>query len=368
MKNILTTFKAFLAIMIIVLLNACDDNSELFQISTPTPAVLSEVGITDIELDANNPSNPALTLYWEEADYQQQVSINYTIEFSSDDTFTNPVVASMITGNNTVTFTTSELNAAAGNAGLNPFNWGSLYARVTSSLGAQSQEKSISNTIQFRVYPYFNYVFKDYYLVGDAISSGWNNNNNNPALFRDTNNSNKFYYTGYYGNGHFKVLEVKGLWQPQWGTNDGTTIEVNPGGGSDPERFPTAGASAIAAGYYQFTIDFGAKTFDFQPYNEAGSTVYSGMSIQGDATPGGSTPTALNALSFGNHIWYLDNVHLVPGSLQFLTDTNTVWASDSPFSGISTENGASIPVVVEDDYDIWYNDLTGRYQLIPLNL
>jgi len=368
MKNILKTSKAILVMVILLVLNACDDTSELFQITTPTPPVLAEVGITDITLDANNTANPALTLHWEEADYGQQVSVNYAIEFASEDTFASPVVAAMVTGKNTVTFSTSELNTAAGNAGLNPFNWGTLYARVVSSLGSQNQMKSISNTIQFRVYPYFNYVFKDYYLVGDAIVSGWNNNNNNPALFRDSSNSNKFYYTGYFGNGHFKVLETKGLWQPQWGTNDGSTIEVNPGGGNDPERFPTAGATAITAGYYQFTIDFGAKTFDFQAYNEAGSTVYGGMSVQGDATPNGSTPTAMNPLNFGNHIWYLNNIHLVPGSVQFSSDTNTIFGSDTAFSGVTSENGGNIPVVVEDDYDIWYNDLTGRYQLIPLNL
>ena len=35
---------------------------------------------------------------------------------------------------------------------------------------------------------------------------------------------------------------------------------------------------------------------------------------------------------------------------------------------IATLNGANIPVVVQDFYDIWFNDLTGHYILIPLNL
>ena len=29
-------------------------------------------------------------------------------------------------------------------------------------------------------------------------------------------------------NGHFKVLETKGLWQPQWGTDDGSTVRQQP--------------------------------------------------------------------------------------------------------------------------------------------
>ena len=363
-----TSFTSILAVILIVF-SACDDSSELFEVSTPVAPVLSEANFTDIELDANNTNNPAITLNWKEAEYGQQASINYAVEFSSDDTFTTPVTASSTTGINNVTFSTSELNTASGNAGLNPFEWATIYVRIVASLGAQKDVVSTSNTIQFRVYPYFNYVFNDYYLVGDSTAPGWNNNDNNPALYRDANNSKKFYYTGYFNTGFFKLLETKGLWQPQWGTDDGTTIGVNPGGGTDPERFPTAGGAGItAAGYYQFTIDFGSKTFDFQPYSETGSTNYTSMSIQGSATAGASTPTAINQLAHDKHIWYMNNVHLTPGELTFITDTNSTFGSTTSFSGTATVNGGSIPVIVEDDYDVWFNDLTGHYVLIPLNL
>lgn len=362
-----TSFLSFLAV-ILLMLNACDDSSDLFEVSTPVAPVLSDLSLTDIELDANNTNNPALTLTWKEAEYGQQVAINYAVEFSSDDTFTNPSVATTTSGINNVTFSTGELNTAAGNAGLNPFNWATVYVRIVSSLGAQKEVISISNTIQFRVYPYYNYVFEDYFLVGDSTAPGWNNNDNNPALFRDPNSSKKFYYTGYFNNGYFKVLETKGLWQPQWGTDDGSTIGVNPGGGTDPERFPDAGGAGITAGYYQFTIDFGAKTFEFTPFNETGSTSYTGMSIQGSATTGGNNPTAINQLAHDKHIWYMNNIHLTPGDVTFITNTSTTFGSTTSFSGTATENGGSIPVIVEDDYDVWFNDLTGHYVLIPLNL
>jgi hypothetical protein len=51
-----------------------------------------------------------------------------------------------------------------------------------------------------------------------------------------------------------------------------------------------------------------------------------------------------------------------------MTNTSSVWAGTTEFSGKATENGGSIPVVVEDDYTVWFNDLTGDYILIPLNL
>lgn len=374
MKNI----KRFSAIsfigLFLLIFNSCDDNSELFTITNPTPPILAELGFTDIELDAVNTNNPAINLNWMEADYGQQASINYAVEFANDETFTTPVVAAAVTGITSITLSVSEINTAAGNAGLNPFEWASLYVRVVSSLGSQNAELSISNTIQFRVYPYFNYTFNDYYLVGDATAPGWNNNSNNPALFRDENDSNLFYYTGKFaGNGHFKVLTTKGLWQPQYGTDnasknpDGTSsgeVGVNLGGGSDPERFPYAGGDGIPEGFYTFKINFASNTFSFENFDASGSTSPGSITLQGSSTAN----TSMNQLSFDGHLWFANSVRLTPGEVSFVTDGGANWGSNSSFSGLATSGGNAIPVIVEDDYDIWFNDLTGRYILIPLNL
>ncbi|NCT08903.1 MAG: SusF/SusE family outer membrane protein [Flavobacteriia bacterium] len=365
MKNI----KRFSAITLIgvftMLFNACDDNSELFTISTPTAPVLASVGFTELELDAVNTNNPALTLDWEEADYGQQASINYEVQFSSDNAFTTPVTAATVTGQTSITLSMSEVNASAGTAGLNPFEWKPLYMKVVSTIGTKAGVPADSNIIQINVYPYFNYVFNDYFLVGDATAPGWNNNNNNPPLYRDSNDSNLFYYTGRFSEGgHFKILETKGLWQPQWGTNDGTKIEVNPGTGSDPERFPTAGASGVTEGFYTFQINFATNTFTFTPFNASGITSPASLTLQGSSTAN----VTMTQLGFDGHQWYANNVKLVPGFVEFLTDGGAKWGSSTSFSGIATSGGGTIPVIVEDDYDVWFNDLTGRYILIPRNL
>ena len=88
------------------------------------------------------------------------------------------------------------------------------------------------------------------------------------------------------------------------------------------------------------------------------------MSIQGSANSG----FAMTQSSHDSHIWYANAVALEAGDLQFVTNTGSVWASATSFSGTATENGESIPVVVGDDYDVWFNDLTGNYIMIPLNL
>ncbi|WP_272149589.1 SusE domain-containing protein [Tenacibaculum aiptasiae] len=373
MKNkFLKLTSLFIAIITLSVFNACDDTSDIFTVSDGTASVLADVSINKITLDPVNTSTPALTLNWSDANYAQQTAINYAVQFSSDEAFTSPVTATTLTGKNDVTFSMAELNSAAGNAGLNPFEWSTIYVRVVSSLGTQNGNPVNSNSINLMVYPYFNYVFKDYYLVGNATAADWNNNNNNPALFRNPNDENEYTYTAYFGAGEFKVLETKGLWQPQWGTNDGVlaggeysgTIEVNPGGGTDPGTFP-ANNNGITAGFYTFTINFASKKYSFKSYDASGAASPASLALQGSAV---TASTPLTALTFDGHIWNVSNVHLTPGNLKFVTGAGASWGSNTSFSGTATNGGADIPVVVEDDYDVWFNDLTGEYILVPLNL
>ena len=121
MKNIKRFSVLSIIGLMLVFFQSCDDTSETFTISTPTSPVLEALNFNKLELDAVNTNNPAITLNWEESDYGVQTAINYAVEISKDDVFTNPITASNITGRNTVTLSIGELNSAAGNAGLNPF-------------------------------------------------------------------------------------------------------------------------------------------------------------------------------------------------------------------------------------------------------
>lgn len=358
-----------------MLVSSCDDTSDTF-VASPTDAVqLADLDITEIELDPINTNNPAVTFNWSRADYGQPAAVRYNVEISSDADFTNSTIATTITGNNTATLSVGELNSAAGTVGAPAFDWSTIYARVTSSLGTQKGLPVDSNNISFMVYPYFNYPFDDYYLVGNGTAPGWNNNLNNPALFRDKDNPSLYYYTAYfnnedgdYNNGRWKVLEERGLWQPQWGVTDDegsddpkTSGEIagNPGTqGSDPGRF-----GVVTSGYYEFTFNISTKKYTTEAYDASGAAEFTSMSIQGSA----SETTAMTQSTFDSHIWNIPNVRLTPGELQFLTNTGSTWGSANAFSGVA-EEGGSIPVVVEDDYEIWFNTLSGRYIMIPLNL
>lgn len=353
--------------LVLLFLSSCNDTTDTFSITAPTAPILADLNFSSIELDPVNTSNPAVTLNWVESDYGQQTAINYAIQFASDEAFTAPVTAASVTGQTAITLSISEINAAAGNVGLNPFEWATLYTRVIASLGSQKSDPINSNAIQFEVFPYFNYAFNDFYLVGDATAPGWNNNSNNPALFRDSDNANLYYYTGFFAdNGHFKVLETKGLWHPQYGTDDGSTFWNTTATNSspEPERFPYAGANGVAGGFYTFTMNFGNNTFTFEAFNASGITSPASLSIQGSSV----ATTAMTPLTFDGHIWNIQGLHLTPGDVTFLTDSGATWGGTTGFSGVATDGGGSIPVIVEDDYDVWFNDLTGRYILIPLNL
>jgi hypothetical protein len=89
------------------------------------------------------------------------------------------------------------------------------------------------------------------------------------------------------------------------------------------------------------------------------------MTLQGDAI---NADVVMTQSSFDSHLWYINSVNLHPGDLQFTTNTGSSWAGSTSFSGVATEGGANIPVVVQDDYEVWFNDLTGDYIMIPLNL
>ena len=371
-------FNIFLAVITLGLFTiSCENDATEFTGTETTPIVLADLPINLIELDASNPGNPAVTFNWNEAYYGQQASENYTVEVSSDDAFTNPVIATSVVGTTSATLSVNELNSAAGSAGLPPFAFNTLYTRIISSIGSQNGLPVASNVINFQVQPYFNYTFEDFYLVGNGTSADWNNNNNNPPLFRDFENNNFYRYTGYFtkggggiDDGRFKILELRGQWQPQWGVaaaEGSDSIEStgpiagNPGTqDSDPGRFGVA-----ADGYYTFTIDFSSNVYTMDPYSETGSPSFSSMTLQGDAL---GADTAFTQSSFDTHLWYITSVNLQPGDLQIMTNTGSSWAGSTSFSGVATEGGGSIPVVVQDDYEVWYNDLTGDYILIPQNL
>lgn len=347
--------------------NSCEKSGDELTASNVASAILVEADISTIALDDTNPNNPAVTLSWGDADYGVQTAINYTIEVASDEAFTNPFVA----GNSSDTafsWTTAQLNTSAANAGLPPFEFSPLYVRVKSAIGTQGSLQSTSNTVTLMVKSYYNYPYVDLFLVGPGTASGWENNNNNAALFRNATEANIYTYTGKFNGDLFKLLENRGAWAPQYGEDSGMLKYRQTEDDPDPNPI----ANITAAGYYKVTVNTSSMAYSVEPF-DGSATALASLGINGSATPSGGSETALQQYGIGGnvfdpHIWYSRNIHLVPGELQFVANNTDTWGSDTQFSGQTTPGGGTITIIVEDDYEVWFNDLTGDYILIPINL
>ena len=343
---------------------SCEDDN-ILTVEPETNAIALDLDVSTIELDGTNPSNPGMTMTWTEASYTEPVAINYVIEFDIDPDFSAPAVVGTVISTNNLTWSVAELNAAVASAGTNPYEWTTVYARVKSNIGTQSGLEQVSNVVSFDIYPYFNYDYLDLFLVGPASSAGWSNNNNNPPMFRDPENGSLFSYTGYFNGDLLKLLEIKGQWAPQYGEAEQGKLAARP---TEDVQDPNPIDDITTAGYYTFDVNSADLTFSITP--ATAGTAANSVGITGT---GVSVDTDLSQLTSGGtlfdpHIWYIQSVHLVPGELNFVLNGSDNLGSTTSFSGTATSGGGNIPIIVEDDYDVWYNDITGEYIMIPLNL
>lgn len=351
-------------------------NTVLFFVTTyPTdpPVIIDPANGADYVLSIGNSSETVLTINWSDVllNSDLDIEVDYTIEGAIAGTnFATPVPLGTVA--NTATFSTThgDLNAVALGIGLIAGTPGNMDIRV---IGRNTNDGGdvlarTSNLITISVKPY-NVSFPNLYFVGNATTPGWDNNNNNTPVFRNQNVPNNYVYTGYFGEGAFKLLEQKGNWQPQWGTNDGATLAVNPGGGSDPSTF-----NVSTAGYYtyNFTTVGQGGSFTVTPYDASGSTIYSNMGIIGDATANGwGGDTNMTQDPNNPHLWYINNVTLSANQMKFRAngswDFNWGTSGSDQLYGTGQFNAPNnISIQIAGTYDIWFNDLDGSYILLPL--
>lgn len=356
MKKII---KFIIPVFAFLLIEACAESDDQITISpsSVSPSLL-EVSNNVINLfDLQHlPNNPALTLTWTEADFGVQSPITYDVEMSTTQDFAS-FASFPANGQRTISWTVNELNVETQKAGLPIEIESDLYVRVVAKLGSSVSKDVVSETAVLKVTTYFAYLFKDYFLVGAATQPGWENNNNNPPLFRSEADSDLYEYVGYFNADAFKVLEFLGQWQPQWGTDDGVTLSGNPATRpDDPGVF-----NAPGAGYYTFTFDIDARTFTMREFDESQSADYTSITITGDAT---AMDVSLTQSTFDSHIWYANGIDLSSGTINFTDSNGGSWGNTNEFHGKATPNGAGIPIT-ERNYNIWFNDLTGAYMIIP---
>lgn len=366
MKN--NIFKHILLAMTLVLgLTACEDR-DIITIEPVSGPIVMDLSQTNLVLDQNFPENPALTIAWDNAQLSIPVELKYKVEISKMESFTNPLV--LVTkdqSQTTASFTNKEMNEAAKKIGLIPFEVQKMYFRVTSSIGTDQMMQQ-SKITGLNITPYLAspvYEYADLFLIGASTAAGWDNNKDNKNLlpFLKTPNANKYTFTGYFKKDvtdpGFKIIKEKGSWEAQFGMGAAAgTLSTD--GGSGNLQVP-------ADGYYKLSIDIDALTYTLEPITVS-PTTYTNISIIGSVNGNWDTDTQLTQSTFDPHQWVKMGVELTAGEFKFRANNawDTAWGTNAEFFGTASTTGANIPLSAEWTYDVYFNDATGVYTLIPV--
>lgn len=278
MKNIV---KSLLAVTLITGFASCTDEQDLkFLDNAAEFKILSPVSGEGVVLNPETPTNPGLSMTWEEMDYGTPTEVTYTVQVDkSGDDFDTPIDL-VSTTNNYVTVTSDALNGASSAAGLTPFTQGGLEIRVRSTVGTTGSEENFSDVITYLVTPYSTDLPK---LAVPGNHQGWNP----PTAPRIA--SSAFGETDYEGyiwlDGGFKFVAPDPSGNFNWGNTDYGDD------GSFSGVLAESGESDITAtaGYYRVRANTSTLLYTIEPTT---------WGIVGAATPGGwgaSTPLTYNS-------------------------------------------------------------------------
>lgn len=374
MKKLSILFLTFAAL---VGFNSCSSDDDVVFIAQSDPEGISFINSFNQEyvLTSATRNNVAERFIWNPVDFGVPTNVTYELQGSTDPNFASFDVIGTTPELN-LAITVNQLMSLAEDAGLDSDpatdapNSGQVYFRVRAFAG-NSGGNELSETSEIKAItvvlpedaPDEEVPLKNFFLVGNATAAGWENNNNNTPLFRSAENPEVYNYTGYFGEGEFKLLEERGAWQPQWGLDNGSLTSSDILGG-DPGAFTVS-----TAGYYTLTIDIDQLTYSFEPFDASGEATYSTIGVIGDSTPGGwDNDTDMTQSEFDDHIWFVNGISLIDGEMKFRAEDawDVNWGDDTPLSGEAFQDGPNIPVTA-GTYDVWFNDLTGRYLLIPVD-
>lgn len=372
-----------LAFVALLSFNACTQDDDIVFVAQPDPEGIqfSNSLQSMYTLPSGNPDNLAERFVWNEVDFEAPTTISYELQGSASETFDSYMVIGS-TGNNNLGVTIGQMLELAEEAGLDNDpetdmpNAGTLYFKVRAFAGEgegnalEEFSEVVSVNVELPEAEEEGEPAKtNLYFVGDATAAGWSNNNNNTPMFRDGENDNIFYFQGRFAGGPdvegFKLLEMLGAWQPQWGGTDGT-LGVNPGDGTDPAAF-----SVDNDAYYSLMVNIDDMTYTWEEIDESEATVYETIGIVGEGTsvgwPNDDNPTpdlVMTQSEFNPHIWYMEDVVLSDGPLKFRA--NLAW--DVNWGGATFPSGEATGDDIQataGTYDVWFNTLDGRYIFIP---
>lgn len=367
MKNIYKILIAFIGVLAVSCnADAVEERTILNAVSIPE--ITTPTTGQNYVLDANKPAEEVAKFTWSGAEYSTPVAIKYTLlidkkggDFSAAKT--------LVTTTNSIkeaSVLARDLNQAAIDLGGEPEVAAMYDVKISSNVSGGFSQLS-KGLITISVTPYVGkvtYNFVDWYLVGDATVSGWDNNKGNQILFRSAVNPKEYTFTGFFKAGAFKAIKNLGSWAPMYGGANETLAYRGKDSDPDPASFVIP-----ADGYYTFKMNVGTLKYTLAVYDASAAATYSTIGIIGSSTAGGwNTSTAMVRSSFNGHIWSLGVTTLKDGELKFRANDawDVAWGAGTAFSGVGSTaaGGPNIPVA-QSKYVVYFNDLDGSYLMIP---
>lgn len=391
MKNIFKSTMLLLCGM--GLFAACsDDNGSNPTIQQPSTFELNEPGYSSLLIDLENSEELAFT--WSQPDYGFPAEVSYDIEASLTGSFTvstdeanadesgatipdYAILASGINGGSgTIDPTTLDRNMvqiAQWKQDAVPTTQ-TIYVRVSASTPGTTTV--YSNVVTLNTVPYY-IALKDaapelWYLVGECIGDGsWGNSADNigKAIFPLMTLADETYdkvtgkgviaYTGFFPAGKgFKLVQIPGNWDIQWGAGDAGYVKNDGGSGN---------ITVDADGYYTVKLDTKNDVLTVEPYDGT-PHAFTSMGMPGGYNGWDVNANLMNAFdTYGgeNHAWSAQFEADADGEMKFAADGawDYNWgAADFPY-GQGTQGGANIPYK-QGSYTVFLNDITGQFMFI----
>ena len=365
MKNIT---KSFIALFALLALSCNTDDVQDRPVVQGIDAPVLEAPETGnvYVLNPDTMDQLAERFVWSAANLGAGIIPNYAIEIDFlGNNFATPATVGITSGTLQFAASQSILNSALLTLGATPYENNSFEVRIKAYV---ADVVMYSNSVEMLITPYIGVVpLKQLYIVGDATEFGYDNNAGNTPMFRNPIETSKYYYTGYFAAGGLKMIESMGNWNPQYGSISDGVLGVS---GADGSNEPSP-ITITTAGYYTFEVNLEDMTYTLTPFDASGAVAYATIGITGSATPegwpdNGIQDVDMTASTTNPHIWKITGIVLSEAEAKFRANNawDVSWGGTNAISGIATIGGANIPVSTAGTYNVWFNDLDGRYIFI----
>ena len=271
MRNII---KSLLALTLITGFASCTDEQDLkFADNAAEFRILSPVSGEGVVLNPDTPTNPGLSMTWENMDYGTPTEVTYTVQVDkSGDDFDTPIDL-VTTSNNYVTVTSDALNGASAAAELVPFTQGGLEIRIRATVGTTGSEEKFSDVITYLVTPYSTDLPK-LYVVGNFLNASGYGSDWTPSAAVPIAAS-AYGQTDYEGYVYFNAASFEYKFLP---TNTSFNDDFGDDGSFSGTLVQTGESNALGsgAGYYRVKANTTTLQYSVEPASWA---------IIGAATP-----------------------------------------------------------------------------------